>query len=75
MRVTIFAVEKKKYYLSVFVSVALLIQYAVLMHRVILSSLACSVVHTFLTLSHKRHDFGENVIEYEMCFDFLRKFV
>ena len=33
----------------------------------------------FLTLSHKRHDFGKDVTEHEMCvlvcFDFLYNFV
>jgi hypothetical protein len=28
----------------------------------------------FSTLSHKRRDFLENVIERKMCFDFLYKF-
>jgi hypothetical protein len=28
----------------------------------------------FSALSHKRHDFRENVIELKMCFDFLYNF-
>jgi len=37
-------------------------------------SVACPVVPCFSTLSHKRHDFRENVIERKMCFDFLYNF-
>ena len=41
-------------------------QHAVRMRR-ILSCVACAAVSCFYTLSHKRHDFRENVMEYEMC--------
>ena len=39
------------------VLVALFIQYAVRMHRIILPSVACLAVQYFSAVSHKRHDF------------------
>jgi hypothetical protein len=33
----------------------------------ILPSVTCPAVHYFSTLSHKRHDFREKVIEHKMC--------
>ena len=47
------------------VCVALVIQYTVRMLR-ILSCVVCPAVSCFYTLSHKRHDFRENIIEYEV---------
>jgi len=63
------------------VCLALGIQNAVRMRRVILSSVAWHALQYFSTLTHKLHKFNNNndnnnnnVIEYEMCFDFLYNF-
>jgi hypothetical protein len=48
-------------------SVALVIQNVKCMCHIILSSVVCPAIQYFSTLSHKRHDFRENVIEYKMC--------
>jgi len=57
------------------VSVALVILYAVRMRRIILSSVACPALHYVSTLSHKRHDFRD-VIEHKksVCWFSLQLF-
>jgi len=49
------------------VFVVLVIQHAMRMRHIILSPTACPAVPIFPTLSHKRHDLQENVLEYKMC--------
>ena len=44
------------------VFVALIIQYAKLMLRILLSSVAYLTAPFFFTLSHKRHEFVKNII-------------
>jgi len=53
------------------VFVALIIQHAKRMRRIILSSVACPDLPYFFTLFHKRHDFQKKFIEYKIVFDFL----
>jgi hypothetical protein len=49
------------------VFVALVIQHAKRMRRVILTSVASPALQHFSTLSHKRHDFRKSVVEHTMC--------
>jgi hypothetical protein len=56
------------------VSVALVIQHVMWLRSVILSSVVSLALQYFSTLSHKRHAFRKNIIEYKMCFDFLYNF-
>jgi hypothetical protein len=49
---------------SEYVSVALVIQHAKRMRRIILPSVARVVLKTFSTLSHKRHDFQKKIKSY-----------
>ena len=50
------------------VSVALGIQHAVRVHRIVLSSVACPALPHFPTLSHKRYDFRKDGIENKFFF-------
>jgi hypothetical protein len=70
VRVPTVAVENSKYSItySQCVYVALDIQHAKRMRRVILSSVACLAVPYFSTLSHKRHDFRKNLLNVECLF-------
>jgi len=61
VRVTMFAVKKQNLLHILFV--ALFTQNAKGMRRIILSSVACPAVPHVPNFSHKRHDFGKNVIE------------
>ena len=49
------------------VSVALVIQHAMCMCRVILFYVACLALPYFPTLSHKRHDLQKKVFEHTTC--------
>ena len=49
------------------VFVALDIRHAMRMQRVLLPSAACVAVPCLPTISHKLHDFQENVTEHKMC--------
>jgi hypothetical protein len=48
------------------VPVALIIQHAMHMRLIILSSVACPSLPYFSTLSHKRHDYRKTFMEYKI---------
>jgi hypothetical protein len=57
------------YACSEWVSVMSVIQHSELIHRVVLSSVACQAPFFFI-LPHKRRDFRKNFTENKMCFFF-----
>ena len=57
------------------VSVALVIQRAKRMRRIILSSVGCLALPFLSTLWHKRHDFRKEVIEHERVFRLFLRFL
>jgi hypothetical protein len=63
VRVIIVAFKNNNYNNSECVLVALVVQHAMYMRRIFI---ACPALPYFSTLSHKRHDFRENVIGYKM---------
>jgi predicted transcriptional regulator len=74
VRLTIVADEEKQCVLYVlcesvcaYVCVALVIQNATCMSRIILSSVASPTLPYFSILSRKRHDFREKVTEHKIC--------
>jgi hypothetical protein len=70
VRVTIFAVEAISITYSEFVSVALVILHLKRMRGNILSSVACPALPRFSTLSHKRRDFREKLLNIKCVFSF-----
>jgi hypothetical protein len=70
VRVTIVSMEKQYvlHNLSVCVSVALVTHHAKCMRHTILSSLACPALPYFSTLSHKRYDFWETLLNMKRVF-------
>ena len=70
--VTAVAVEKQSVLNVLSVSVAMVIQHAIRMRRIILTSVACMAVPQFSTLSQTRYGIRKKkTIEIKMYFDFL----
>jgi len=49
-------------------SVAVVIQYAKRLRRIMLPSMTCLAVQYFSTLSHKRHDYWKNLLDIKFVF-------
>ena len=56
------------------VSVTLVIQHAMRMRCIFVSSVACLVLKYFSILSHKRHDFRKEILNIKLYFHFLYNF-
>ena len=79
VHVTVPMGKSNKYYTSlvcVCVCVALVIQQAERMRRIILPSVACPYLQYFSTLSHKQHGLREKKLteHKKLCFDYLCNF-
>jgi hypothetical protein len=66
-RETIVAIQKKEVLHILSVSVALVIQHAKRMRRILLSTVTFLALPYFSIFFHKRHGFWENFIEHRMC--------
>jgi hypothetical protein len=66
IRITIVVMEKEEALHILSVCLWPIIQHVKHMHRIILSSMAYLPRSNFSTLSHKRHNLGEKVIEHKM---------
>jgi hypothetical protein len=73
--VTVVTVEKKYVVHTLCVYVALVIQHAKRVRRIILSSVACPALSYFSTLCYKGRDFRKNVLNVKFVLIFSTTFV